>query len=154
MASLIQVSAPSRTSVIAGRILSGLVIAFLLFDSIGKLLVVRPVLEGTRELGYPVDVVFGLGLTLLACVVLYAIPRSSVLGAILLTGWLGGAIATHVRVGNPLFTHVLFPVYVGLMVWGGLYLRNGNLRALFSLGGPGGTSLQEAVRKPLTGQPA
>lgn len=137
MTPVAQVSAPSRTSITAGRILSGLVIAFLLFDSLGKLLVVPPVLEGTKQLGYPVDVIFGLGVTLLACVVMYAIPRTSILGAILLTGWLGGAIATQVRVGNPLFTHALFPVYVGVMVWGGLYLRNAKLCALFSHAQPG-----------------
>ena len=75
-------------------------------------------MEGTAQLGYPTGVVFGLGVVLLACTLLYAIPRTSVLGAVLLTGYLGGAIATHVRVGNPLFSHVLFPVYLGVILWG------------------------------------
>jgi len=74
-----------------------------------------------------------LGVILLACTVLYSIPRTSVLGAILLTGYLGGAIATHLRVGDPVFSHVLFPVYLGILLWAGLYLRNGRLRALLSL---------------------
>jgi hypothetical protein len=122
-----------RTRAITGRIISGIVVTFLLFDSIGKLLMVAPVIDGTTELGYPVSVIFGLGVTLLTCVVLYAIPRTSVLGAILLTGYLGGAIATHVRVGSPVVTHVLFPVYVAVMVWGGLYLRDERLRELLPL---------------------
>jgi hypothetical protein len=108
-------------------------VTFLLFDSIGKLLMVAPVIDGTTELGYPVSVIFGLGVALLTCLVLYAIPRTSVLGAILLTGYLGGAIATHVRVGSPVVTHVLFPVYVAVMVWGGPYLRDERLRELLPL---------------------
>lgn len=84
------------------------------------------------QLGYPANVSLarGLGILTLVCTVLYAIPRTSVLGAILLTGLLGGAIATHLRVGSPLFTHLLFGVYLGLMVWGALYLRDDRLRAL------------------------
>ena len=103
--------------------------AFLIFDSIGKLLEVQPVLDGTKQLGYPPDVVFGLGVTLLSCVLAYVIPRTSVLGAILLTAYLGGAVATHVRVGNPLFTHILFPTYLAALLWGGLVLREPGLRA-------------------------
>jgi DoxX-like family len=111
-----------------GRILSGVAVAFLIFDSVGKLLQVQPVIDGTRELGYPVDVVFGLGVTLASCVLVYLIPRTSVLGAVLLTGYLGGAVATHVRVGNPLLTHTLFPIYVAAFIWGGLVLRDVRLR--------------------------
>ena len=92
-----------------------------------------PVVEGTVQLGYPESVLLGLGIVLLACTVLYVIPRTAILGAILLTGYLGGAVATHVRVGNPLFTHVLFPVYLGVLIWGGLYLRDERLRALIPL---------------------
>ncbi|WP_441285736.1 DoxX family protein [Sorangium sp. KYC3313] len=120
----------SNKKVWAGRILSGLSVAFLLFDSIGKLMRVPQVLEGSEQLGYPVSSVRGIGLVLLASVVTYMIPRTSVLGAILLTGFLGGAVATHVRVDNPLFSHVLFPVYVAAMIWGGLLLRDERLRAL------------------------
>ncbi|WP_438037476.1 DoxX family protein [Sorangium sp. So ce128] len=123
----------SNKKVWAGRILSGLSVAFLLFDSIGKLMMVPQVLEGSEQLGYPVSSVRGIGLVLLASVVTYMIPRTSVLGAILLTGFLGGAVATHVRVDNPLFSHVLFPVYVAAMIWGGLLLRDERLRALLPL---------------------
>ncbi|WP_437849539.1 DoxX family protein [Sorangium sp. So ce363] len=123
----------SSKKVWAGRILSGLSVAFLLFDSIGKLMMVPQVLEGSEQLGYPVSSVRGIGLVLLASVVTYMIPRTSVLGAILLTGFLGGAVATHVRVDNPLFSHVLFPVYVAAMIWGGLLLRDERLRALLPL---------------------
>ena len=119
----------SKPGLWAGRVLSGVAVLFLLFDSLGKLLRVQPVIDGTIELGYPVSTVFGLGVTLLLCVIAYVIPRTSVLGAVLLTGYLGGAIATHVRVQNPLFTHVLFPVYVAMFIWGGLVLRDVRLRA-------------------------
>ena len=112
-----------------GRIMSGIAVLFLFFDSVGKLLQVQPVIDGTLQLGYPRDVVFTLGVILLSCVVAYVIPRTSVIGAVLLTGYLGGAIATHVRVANPLFTHVLFPVYVATLLWGGLILRDARLRA-------------------------
>src|SRR6476659_6565391 len=88
-----------------GRILSGIAVAFLIFDSVGKLLQVQPVIDGTKEPGYPVDVIFGLGVTMASCLLVYVIPRTSVLGGVLLTGYLGGAVATHVRVGNSLLTH-------------------------------------------------
>jgi hypothetical protein len=113
-----------------GRVLSALPILFLLFDGIAKVMQLPPFLEGTAKLGYPLSVVVPLGFTLLACTVLYAIPRTSVLGAIFLTGYLGGAVATHARVGNPWFSHILFPVYVALLLWGGLFLRDERLRAL------------------------
>ena len=116
----------------AGRSLSVLATAFLLFDAVGKLLRVQPVVDGTAQLGYPTDLVFGLGLTLLLCVLVYIIPTTSVFGALLLTGYLGGAVATHVRVGNPLLTHVLFPVYMATILWAGLVLRDPRLRVLLS----------------------
>jgi hypothetical protein len=112
-----------------GRVLSGLAVLFLLFDSTGKLLEVQPVIDGTRQLGYPRDIVFTLGVILLSCVIAYLIPRTSVLGALFLTGYLGGAVATHVRVENPLFSHTLFPMYVAAFLWGGLVLRDARLRA-------------------------
>jgi ABC-type transport system involved in cytochrome c biogenesis permease component len=117
----------------AGRIVSGLPILFLLVDGVMKLVKPAPVVEGTLKLGYPETVIVPLGIVLLACTVLYAIPRTSVLGAILLTGYLGGAVATHVRVGDPLFSHVLFPVYLGVLIWLGLCLRDDRLRALVPL---------------------
>ena len=124
---------PAFTSApMIGRILSGIVIAFLLVDTLGKLIKVTPVIEGTLQLGYPESSIVPIGLLLLVGTVLYAIPRTAVLGAIYLTGFLGGAVATHFRVGSPLFTHVLFAVYVALFVWGGLALRNPRLRALLA----------------------
>ena len=119
----------SRRALWTGRVISGLAAAFLIFDSVGKLLEVQPVVEGTRQLGYPPEIVFRLGVTLLSCVLAYLIPRTAVFGAVLLTGYLGGAVATHVRVGSPLFTHVLFPAYVAALLWGGLMLRDARLRA-------------------------
>ena len=119
----------STRAVWTGRVASGLAVAFLIFDSVGKLLEVQPVIDGTKQLGYSPDIVFSLGVTLVLCVLTYLVPRTSVLGAVLLTGYLGGAVATHVRVGNPLFTHVLFPTYVAALLCGGLILRDPRLRA-------------------------
>jgi DoxX-like family len=116
-----------------GTILSGAAVVFLLFDSLGKLLKVAPVVAGSADLGYPESVIRPLGVVLLVCVVTYVIPRTAILGAVLLTGYMGGAIATHVRVGSPLFTHKLFPVYVAVVIWGGLLLRDDRLRALLAL---------------------
>ena len=92
----------------------------------------QPVIDGTKQLGYPPDIVFSLGVTLLSCVLAYLVPRTSVLGAVLLTGYLGGAVATHVRVGSPLLTHVLFPLYIAVLLRGGLYLRDERVRALIA----------------------
>jgi hypothetical protein len=126
-------SATSKAGVWTGRVLSGLAVAFLIFDSVGKLLRVQPVIEGTASLGYPVSVIFPLGVTLLTCVLVYLVPHTAVLGALLLTGYLGGAVATHVRVGSPLFSHVLSPTYVAALLWGGLLLRDPRLRAFLPL---------------------
>jgi hypothetical protein len=120
----------SKARLWTGRVLSGFAVLFLLMDGIMKLPKPAFVLEAFAELGYPENTVIGIGIVLLVCVAVYLIPRTSVLGAILLTGYLGGAVATHVRVGNPLFSHTLFPVYVALLVWGGLYLRDERLRTL------------------------
>ena len=124
----VESSAKKRS--IAGYVLTGLVAAFLTFDTVMKLLQLAPAVQGTTELGYPAGTVVVIGAIELVCLVLYLIPRTSVLGALVLTGYLGGAIATHVRVGSPLPTHTLFPIYVALMVWGGLYLRESRLRPL------------------------
>jgi hypothetical protein len=113
--------------------MSGLAGLFLLFDSVIKVMKLAPAVEGTIQLGYPESVVVGIGIIELLCLAAYLIPRTSVLGAILLTGYLGGAIASHVRIGSPLFTHVLFPIYVALLIWGGLFLRENRLRALVPL---------------------
>ena len=114
----------------AGRIMSGLVALFLLFDSVIKLVKLPIAVEGTMQLGYPEHTVVGIGVVLLVCLIVYLIPRTAIFGAILLTGYLGGAIATQVRVGSPLFSHGLFPIYVALLVWGGVFLRCPRLRAL------------------------
>lgn len=116
-----------------GRVLTAIPILFLTFDGASKVMNVAPVREAMVQLGYSADAGVGIGIILLACVALYAIPRTAVLGAILLTGYLGGAIATHVRIGNPLFSHTLFPIYIAAMIWGALYLRDARLRALVPL---------------------
>jgi hypothetical protein len=113
-----------------GRIMAAFTVLFLLVDAVMKLIKPPPVVQATVDLGYPESRIIGLGIVLLACVVLYVIPKTSLLGAILLTGYLGGAVATHVRVGSPLFTHTLFPVYLGALVWGGLFLRDPRMRML------------------------
>jgi hypothetical protein len=116
-----------------GRIIGALVTLFLLFDALIKVMRLPPAMEGTTRLGYPESLVFVLGMLELVCVVLYVIPRTSVLGAILLTGYLGGAVATNLRAGNPLFTYILAPVYFGVLIWGALFFRDGQLRALIPL---------------------
>lgn len=107
----------------AGLGLSALATLFFLADAAGKLMQVGPVLKGTTELGWPPTAVVPLGVLLLIGAVLHAVPRTAVLGAIFLTGFLGGAIAAHYRIGSPLFTHVLFGAYVAAVMWGGLALR-------------------------------
>jgi hypothetical protein len=128
-------SAP-RVRLWTGRVLSALATLFMLFDSAGKLLRLDPVLKGTAELGYQTSAIVPIGLMLLGCVVLYLVPRTALLGAVLLTGYLGGAVASQMRVGNPLLSHTLFPVYFAALVWGGLYLRDGRVRALLAPRGP------------------
>ena len=126
----------SRSQLWTGRILSGMVVVFLLFDGVTKLMHIPAVVEATTKLGYPESSVTTIGVIVLVCTLLYVIPRTAALGAVLLTGFLGGAVATQLRVGNPLLTHELFPVYVGAFVWGGLWLRYPRLRSLIAEGGP------------------
>jgi hypothetical protein len=115
-----------------GYVMSGLVILFLLFDGGIKLVPLEIVTQTSGEIGLPTDASFArlLGVLTLIGVVLYAVPQTAVLGAILLTGYMGGAIATHLRIDSPLVSHTLFGVYLGLLIWGGLYLREPRLRAL------------------------
>ena len=115
----------------AGYAFSGLVILFMLMDVTMKLMRLPIVIETTLQLGWPADSAFPLGILLLACTALYAFPRTSVLGAVLLTGYLGGAVATHARIGSPLLSHTLFGVYLGILLWAGLYLRDERLRLIF-----------------------
>ena len=119
----------NKSSLWAGRILSALPVLFLLLDGVMKIVKPAFVVEATVQLGYPESVIVALGVVLVACTILYLIPRTAVLGAILLTGYLGGAVATHVRVGGPLFS-ILMPVILGAMPWGGLYLRDERVRSL------------------------
>jgi hypothetical protein len=125
----------TKTSIWTGRILSGLVIAFLLFDGVIKFFMDKlppEALEAGAALQWPIELMPTVGTILLLCLALYCIPRTSVLGAVLLTGYLGGAIASHVRVSNPLFTHTLFPIYVAIFIWLGLYLRDIRVRKMIS----------------------
>jgi hypothetical protein len=126
--SLKKVKAERVKMVWTGRVFSGLAALFLLMDAVMKVVRAKVSVEGTVQLGYPDSVVAGIGILLLVCTLLYIVPRTSVLGAILLTGYLGGAVATQVRVGAPLFSNVLFAVYVGAFVWGGLFLRYARVR--------------------------
>ena len=129
IAETLPASKPARWT---GRILSGLVIVFLMIDGAIKLVPWPVVTETMDRMGYGSSETLArsLGLITIVCTVLYSIPPTSILGAILLTGYLGGAMASHVRIGSPLFTHTLFGLYLGLMVWGGLWLRDRNLRNL------------------------
>jgi len=126
-------AARSKNSVWAGRILSGLAVLFLIADGIIKFIKPAPVVETSAHLGLPLSLANTLGILLIICTALYVFPRTSVLGAILLTGYLGGAVATHLRVGDPLFSHILFPTYLGALLWLGLCLRDERLRVLIPL---------------------
>ena len=121
---------PARAARRTGRILSGLAVLFLAFDATLKLLAVPAAVEGTAQLGYPVSIVQAIGLIEVACLVAYLVPRTAIIGAVLWTGYLGGAIASHARLGHPMFTHTLFPVYVAALLWVGLGLRDRRVRAL------------------------
>ena len=120
----------SKTIFRLGVLVSTVPVLFLLFDGVIKLMRIGPVVESFNRLGYPESVSLGIGILELACLALYVAPRTAILGALLLTGYLGGATATHVRVGDPLLTHILFPIYVGALFWGGLFLREARVRAL------------------------
>jgi hypothetical protein len=128
-----QSAAVSRRALWSARVLSALVALFLLFDAVGHMAKPAPVVDAFVRLGYPLSASLKIGIIELLCLVAYLIPRTEVLGAVLLTGVLGGAIATHLRVGSPLFEAYIFPVLVGLFVWGALWLRDVRLQALFPL---------------------
>ena len=130
--SISEAAPASKGALWAGRALSAVVVLFMIFDGVIKLPPLDIVTQTMAELGWPADanVARLLGVVGLISTALYAIPRSSVLGAILLTAYMGGAISTHVRIGNPLFSHTLFGVYLGIILWGGLYLRDARVRAL------------------------
>jgi hypothetical protein len=121
---------PDRRALWTGRVLTGVAVLFLVFDAIVKLLALPQAIEGTAQLGYPASVVQAIGVIELVCLVAYLVPRTAIIGAVLWTGYLGGAIASHVRLGNPLFTHTLFPIYIAALLWAGLWLRDRRVRAL------------------------
>lgn len=123
-------SASSKLGRRAGAICIGISTAFLGLDASMKLLEVEAAMKGTAELGWPSSVVFGLGVVQLLCLVVYLVPRTRVLGALLWTGYLGGAIATHLRVGDPWLSHTLFPIYIAALLWLGPWLRDARVRAL------------------------
>lgn len=118
---------------IAGIVCTSVAALFLALDTVLKVLVLKAAVEGTASLGYPAHTVFWIGGLEMVCLALYLLPQTSVLGAVLMTGYLGGAVASHVRIESPLLTHTVFPVYVALFLWAGLYLREPRLRALVPL---------------------
>ncbi len=132
MASAPQAAPTSKAMTWAGRIISGITVLFLIFDGVTKVMKVPQVMAASAKMGYPASAIVGTGITLLICVALYVIPQTSIFGAILLTGYLGGAVATHVFVRDPVFDTV-FPIIFGVLVWGGLFLRDGQLRGLIPL---------------------
>jgi hypothetical protein len=119
----------SNKLVWAGRIISALIILLLVFSGVGKLFKPAQIVDDFTRLGYPGSVILGIGITEIACAIIYAIPRTAVLGAILVTGYLGGATATHVRIGDPF----IIPILIGVLIWAGLLLREDRLRALLPL---------------------
>jgi hypothetical protein len=132
MSTIAETAPVSRPALRLGRVLSGLVIMFMLFDGAIKLVPWPVVTETMDRIGYGPSETLArtLGIITVVCTLLYAIPPTSIVGAILLTGYLGGAMASHLRIGSPLFSHTLFGLYLGLMLWGGLWLRDRNLRTL------------------------
>ena len=132
MQTLSQTNSAPKKLLWAGWIISALAVLFLAFDAIIKIIQHPEAMNATAQLGYAENLVFGIGLLELVCLAIYVIPPTTVLGAILLTGYLGGAVATHVRAGSDPFS-VIFPIIIGLLLWGGLYWRNERLRALIPL---------------------
>jgi hypothetical protein len=124
--------APGKKAIWSGRILSALAVLFLVLDASVKLLGLPLAMEATKQLGYSADSIFGIGLVECILLALYLIPRTAPLGVLLWTGYLGGAIATHVRIGSPLFSHILFPIYVAAFLWAGLWLRDRRVGALLA----------------------
>jgi DoxX-like family len=123
----------SKASRRAGAAMAGIAILFLLVDSVAKLIPIPSAVESTVQLGYAESSVRVIGIILLVCLILYVVPRTAVLGAILLTGYLGGAVATQLRLGSPLLSTTLFPIYIGVLIWAGIMLREDRLRALLPL---------------------
>lgn len=134
MENILRLPAAKPTSLArwGGRVLTGLAVLFLSLDGLFKVLRHPEVLKGSERLGIPESLAVTIGVILLGCVALYVVPRTAPLGAVLLTGYLGGAVFVHLRVGDPLFSHTLFPIYVGAMIWAGLFLRDERVKNLLS----------------------
>ena len=130
MSSTTDFAAPSKGQLWTGRLLSGIAIVFLVFDAVIHFLRPEPVVTAFGQLGYPLSAAVTIAVIELVCILLYVVPSTSILGAVLLTGYLGGAIAAQLRIGAPLFSTMLFPIYVALFVWGGLYLRDPIVRTM------------------------
>ncbi len=133
MQSAIDTASPSKSRLWTGRVLSTLAILFLLFDGIMKLVRPLPVTQAMTKLGFPQNLSVPIGVVLLICTALYALPRTSVFGAVLLTGYLGGAVVSQMRINAPLLGNTLFPVYFAVLMWAGLYVRDSRLAALLPL---------------------
>lgn len=125
-------ASPSKAKLWTGRILTGIVLLFLVFDIVGKFVKPEAVIKGTMAFGYPESMITPIGVLLLICTVLYFIPRTAVLGAVFLTGYLGGAVASNLRIDAPLFSNTLFPVYFSILAWAGLYFRSERLQKFIS----------------------
>jgi DoxX-like family len=119
----------ANTTIWTGRVSSALAVLFLVFDGVIKVMVLPPVVDSFAQLGYATELAVGIGVLELLCIAVYVLPRTSVLGAVLLTGYLGGAIASHVRADSELFS-LVFPIIIGALLWGGLYLRDARVRAM------------------------
>ena len=132
MEAVITSAPPPRAFLWTGRILGGIGILFMLFDAIIHLIVIDPVVQSFEQMGFPVSLSTPFGIIELALITLYVIPRTSIIGAILLTGYLGGAICAQLRIGAPLLSTALFPVYIGALLWIGLYVRDTRVRTILS----------------------
>ena len=130
MQATLPATASSTAKVWSGRIMGGIVILFMLMDTTFKFMTTEDVIKATTDLGFQAHHLPIMGTLGLLATLLYIIPRTEIIGALLLTGYWGGAIATHVRMDNPLFTHILFPVYLGVLAWGALWIKNERLRQL------------------------
>jgi hypothetical protein len=142
----------SKRNLLAGRIISALAVLFLVFDGVTKVMKVPAVMEASARIGFPANLIVAIGTVLLICTGLYVIPSTSILGAILLTGYLGGAVVTNLRGGSPLFSETLFPIYFGVFVWVGLYLRDPRLHALIPMRNPIASSEMTGTSQISTGQ--
>jgi hypothetical protein len=127
-----EIANESKGMLWTGRILSGLIALLFVFDGVGHLMKPAPVVEAFARLGYPLSASVGIGVLALVCTAIYLIPRTSIFGAILMTGYLGGAVSTHVRAGSTLF-ETIFPVILGTLMWAGIYVRDAQLRELIPL---------------------